>query len=460
MMRRWFSGIFFSAFILAQANTSAADRDKTQKSIQRGVRALKSLQAADGYWTAELGQHRVGATALAGLALLESNVPKTDASVQRAARFLRKNWLDTKEHFATYSLALMILFFDRLGDPADTIIVQASAARLLGGQNAEGWWSYSCPAPSAEELRWLRSMLQAARSGSAGPVRRDANDRPILGKEILQFIKHMEEKGPPETPVTANGRTGAMSPLAQPGGLQPGRGGRGVRGGRGGQGAPSPETADAPIPDNSNTQYALFGLWAARRHGIPVEKALARAAEHFRKTQHGDGGWGYRSADTDGRSTVSMTCAGLLGLALGYASAREVTLASAAAPGTGTTPPPSMPPDPAKDPAIRSGFDLLAQDIGRAVANPNRPGGHISYLFYTFWAIERVGMAYERKLIGGKDWYDWGTDYLLRSQQTDGTWRGGFGTHVRTAWALLFLSRANVTRDLSSFMRARPDKSP
>src|SRR5262249_22134970 len=45
--------------------------------------------------------------------------------------------------------------------------------------------------------------------------------------------------------------------------------------------------------DNSNTQFALLALWAARRHGIPSERCLAAAGALFAASQAEDGSWSY-----------------------------------------------------------------------------------------------------------------------------------------------------------------------
>ena len=36
------------------------------------------------------------------------------------------------------------------------------------------------------------------------------------------------------------------------------------------------------VPDNSNTQFALLGVWAAGRHGFDSDAALAALDDHFR----------------------------------------------------------------------------------------------------------------------------------------------------------------------------------
>ena len=71
-------------------------------------------------------------------------------------------------------------------------------------------------------------------------------------------------------------------------------------------------------PDNSNTQFALLGLWAARRHKVPVERSLEMADLRFQRSQNRDAGWGYH---VGAGSTPTMTCVGLLGLAMGHGSA-------------------------------------------------------------------------------------------------------------------------------------------
>src|SRR5262249_55186410 len=45
--------------------------------------------------------------------------------------------------------------------------------------------------------------------------------------------------------------------------------------------------------DNSNTQFAVLALWAAQRHGVPMERCLALLVKRFHQSQNPDGGWGY-----------------------------------------------------------------------------------------------------------------------------------------------------------------------
>src|SRR5947209_6364629 len=83
------------------ALTSAAravdpDDAAIKQAVAKGVTYLKSTQSEVGRWPHE----QVGATALAGLALVECGVSKDDPSVQKAAAVVREASLATDQ---TYS---------------------------------------------------------------------------------------------------------------------------------------------------------------------------------------------------------------------------------------------------------------------------------------------------------------------------------------------------------------------
>jgi hypothetical protein len=67
-----------------------------------------------------------------------------------------------------------------------------------------------------------------------------------------------------------------------------------------------------------------------------------------------------------------------------------------------------------------------------------------------------MGVAMDLKTIGGKDWYAWGSEVILATQLPDGSWHGNrmFGD-ADTCFALLFLTRANLTKDLTASLRGR-----
>jgi hypothetical protein len=185
--------------------------------------------------------------------------------------------------------------------------------------------------------------------------------------------------------------------------------------------------------DNSNTQFAILALWAASRHGLPLERALAAVAVRFRASQLDDGSWNYQSTPR-GKGTPAMTGVGLLGLAVGH--------------GLGPDDPKRKP---ARDADIDRGLAALARRVGeKSEVN-----------LYFLWTLERVCVLYGLRQIEGKDWYRWGADRLLDRQEAKGGWQQGVyhgSTElVDTALALLFLRRANLasdlTRKLESFIR-------
>jgi hypothetical protein len=70
--------------------------------------------------------------------------------------------------------------------------------------------------------------------------------------------------------------------------------------------------------------------------------------------------------------------------------------------------------------------------------------------FYFLWALERMAVALNLDTISKKDWYAWGAESLLQSQQADGSWQGDYGAcGADTCFALLFLKRANLTSGIA-----------
>jgi hypothetical protein len=74
------------------------------------------------------------------------------------------------------------------------------------------------------------------------------------------------------------------------------------------------------MTDNSNTQFALLALWAAQRHGIPMQPVFEIMVERFERFQLAPSGiWEYEAGERKFEYSIpSMTCVGLLGLAIGH----------------------------------------------------------------------------------------------------------------------------------------------
>jgi hypothetical protein len=389
--------------------TSGQDKDQkvqdkvftgqVDQAVDRAAKYLRGLQKPDGSWP---HQH-MGATALAGLALLEAGVPASDEALRKAAAVVRAK--SCKETF-NYSASVAIMFLDRLGDPQDEPFIQSLAVRVLAAQvrhgGEAGGWSYDCPAPTAAEVQRLSECLKDRKEpeGKQGPARRP----PPPPREVLDQIDAL---------YTAESKP--------------------VVGG---------------VPDNSNTQFALLALWVARRHGVPVERAFALAEQRLRATQHPSGGWGYKSARAGMRTPGSaanaqMTCCGLIGLGLAHGAAAKKR-------------------DMSKDEAILNGLKAIAGVIGvpaNDLKNVPRLAPGPTQIFYTFWSLERMAVLYDFPTITGKDWYRWGAQILLVNQQANGSWKGTYDEGgCDTAFAMLFLKRANVAADLTERIKKDPNR--
>lgn len=174
--------------------------------------------------------------------------------------------------------------------------------------------------------------------------------------------------------------------------------------------------------DNSNTQFALLGLYAAQEAGAAVPNdPWERTVKYFSSTQNQDGGWGYVGASA---STRSMTAAGVASLLIA-----QNRLAAARKCGD----------QPSAD-RIRAALE----SVGKTWDNGLRAGFAEQWLYYYMYAVERVGILSGRKYLGGHDWYRDGAEYLVRRQSPDGSWSGGQVVATDTALAILFLAKGHT----------------
>jgi len=194
--------------------------------------------------------------------------------------------------------------------------------------------------------------------------------------------------------------------------------------------------------DNSNTQFAMLGLWAAQRHGTPVEPSFELMVTRFESSHSSDGAWWY-ALDEDG-GTRAMTCVGLMGLAIG----RGLKLPTAGNVGA------------KKDIHVLRGLAALSNRVGKPAYRMDRTVPF--HDLYFLWSVERVAMLYDLPSIGEKDWYRWGAESLVTNQTKAGWWGGAsptpewFGRRnydykatLSTSFALLFLKRGHPMKDLT-----------
>ena len=139
MQRQWVGAWACLLLFLEASTANAATQAQIDQAVDRGVRYLLSVQAADGTW--QYPGHPVGGTSLVGLALVESGVKPNDPAIQKAAEYVRNQASRTTD---TYSVALAIMFLDSLGDKNQAPVIAALGQRLRDGQLSGGGWTYNC----------------------------------------------------------------------------------------------------------------------------------------------------------------------------------------------------------------------------------------------------------------------------------------------------------------------------
>jgi len=120
--------------------------------IAHGLDFLKGSQSGEGHWDdPSQPQHRLGLTALAGLALLENGMARNAPAISKAREIVAEL---ARQSDQTYDIALAILFLARCQQgrrgEADALI-QTLGRRLAGGDHG-GIWNYTVP-QNAEETR-------------------------------------------------------------------------------------------------------------------------------------------------------------------------------------------------------------------------------------------------------------------------------------------------------------------
>jgi hypothetical protein len=195
--------------------------------------------------------------------------------------------------------------------------------------------------------------------------------------------------------------------------------------------------------DNSNTQYALLGLYAASEVGVPVKREVwTLARDYWEMAQRNDGSWGYMPHDHQ-PATGSMTCAGISSLiitGLRRYEGLEVLLEDGSVRNCGKG---------AVNPNLQRGIDWLSAHFK---VSENYGKGAL-WKYYYLYGLERAGRLTGQRFFGADpvtgrpwDWYRVGAEHLVHLQDKfDGSWRGGVSAEesplVTTSFALLFLAK-------------------
>lgn len=414
------------------------DQAAVDRAVKQGVEFLRRTQNPQGHWGTGTGPGSgkgwaVGHTCLAGLALVECGVPTSDPGLRNAASGIRRH-ADELEN--TYEVALAILFLDRmseLADKSDTRIIQMLAGRLISAQTPTGGWGYNTTKYTAGESATLLTALRKfspprgdpppsprARPGTLGLCIKSSDDtlvRPPPPYDAARSRKAAIDLLPPKMkklPVVRDRESLILEDPKDKGS--------------------EPTTGST---DNSNTHFAILGLWAARKHDVPTDRSFALLIQRFQTSQGGNGTWAYHYARGGANGPLQMTCVALLGLAIGHVLSPDAAVR------------------PEKDPRVVSAFAALSPRIGEPAGHfDDRPTLKDAGGLYFLWAMERIAVLYDVRQLDKKDWYRWGAEILIGHQSPDGSWSEDGGYHgqsppLNTAFALMFLKRANLTPDLT-----------
>jgi len=456
--------------VVAPLPAPAGAQADVGKAVAKAAEFFKA-RAKQGLAGGPGGGYGNGETALMGLAMLEAGIPPSDPSMKLVIDSVRNSALAQTQ---TYPVSLSVLFLDRLGDPTDVPTIQMLGVRLYAGMNANGGWGYATwdATPDANELARLNKALQGRELvGEAMPQKPGTPgdfDKPAPGEKPPARVGKLHS----EVQKVADAVGGALRAR-----------GRAFAG-----------------DDNSNTQFGMTALWVACRNGLPARDAFDLVERRFVAAQNPrDGGWGYTNpgglAGMVSGSTPAMTCAGLLGLALG-SGARKATLTADAAkprpddrktidddpfsnPSVAAAPakPAAKGKDDGRPPAdlpktVQAALVSFGQFLQAAKAGGPGVGGGpgarglgnlggfvgAGNSYYLLWSMERMAVAYSLDTIGGVNWYEFGSSLLLPAQGPDGSWNdGSYGPEVNTAFAVLFLTKSNLVSDLTGKIKGTKD---
>lgn len=434
---------------LLPAQIQAVD-PQVERAIDAGSKYLQQLHQPNPAYRG--GSHGAGTASLVGLALLESGVPADNPSLKNIVYFVRTVGLAQTK---TYETSLVVIFLDRLGDRIDRPMIQFLTMRIMAGQTPTGRWSYDCgnPISDAEIVRLRKAFYEESQLRSEG----DKKSSPDGGRGDIPFDPS-KGKSPDRSKPSGGSNDDQLHPEVS-------RFARSVNGAR---------SNTNPDGDNSNTQFALLALWIARKHAVSTDNALSLGEKRFRVTQERDGGWPYVQrvvlppfapmGQSDSASSATMTCAGLLAIATGQGAQMHALRTKSSSQGSGGTKGGDTS-DRAAAAAIRFLEESIANPAPQNQAPPSpfsgpvHARGNLHTNLYFLWSLERVAMIFDLDKIGKIEWYKWGVDNLIKLQAQDGSWPTsnyeGANAEINTAFALLFLNRANLAKDLTATLRGK-----
>ena len=180
--------------------------------------------------------------------------------------------------------------------------------------------------------------------------------------------------------------------------------------------------------DNSNSQYAVLGVWAAVQANIEVPAQYwPMILGHWSRCQRANGGWPYNQ-DRD-RVFGTMTAAGVATLFVCFDQIYAKQFVRCR--GTFRLRP------------LVKGLEWLEKNFPATITLENDSYPRVrQWKYYYLYNVERVGLASGYKYFGKADWYKLGAEQLLKRQKGEGDFHDSHaGEIVDTGYALLFFQR-------------------
>jgi hypothetical protein len=207
------------------------------------------------------------------------------------------------------------------------------------------------------------------------------------------------------------------------------------------------------VADNSNTQYALLGLYAAKQAGAKIDDDVWKGIQEYynrhQRKQGTSGYWTYLNSNFGGGDgpSLSMTVAGVCGLIIAGMgldlSEQQLDEATGIARNCGVY---------SENTGVARGMNWIATNF--SFESPKST-------FYNVYGMERLGRLSGQRWIGRSDWYRDGCQFLLGKgrdaglQNEDGSITRGKGIDsaeiLTTSFALLFLSKGRTPVLISKF---------
>jgi hypothetical protein len=384
------------AFAFAQAGIDAR---RVDEAIRKGVEFLKTSDSPPGPYGVKNSDELILLTYIHG------GVPEGDPAFQELLKKVLEAPLET-----TYNVALQAVALEELHRVKYQARIAQCAQFLVDNQCKNGQWSYGKPTIAATDL-------DVPTGGAAPEVR--------SGGRVLDFGT-----------VPAKPKVTRKIPVRR-----------------------TREGIDAG--DNSNSQYAALGLRACHDAGIVFPKDVATLARKFwTESAIGDAGKGGAVSTGPITGTPQGWCYKGYHHQLKYCKSPDTAYTSmtAGAVGAVTIYDYMLGLDWKKDRTVQNGLAWLvknwswSENVGPCEIGQSVPK---AWLFYGFYAVERVGMLADLPKIGPYDWYREGATVLLDAQKPNGSWNTSDGSMSKkptwdTCFAILFLKRATRPLDVAS----------